>query len=93
VEYHRRRARAGLGMQINGATPVLSSEVWAGGLTLVNIDDRIIHVPDRLERLHERVRAVAAAVLSRFFSARFDYRVDGGDRVANILARQRVVSI
>ena len=29
-------------MQITGATPVLWSEVWAGGLTLVNIDDRII---------------------------------------------------
>jgi dimethylglycine catabolism A len=42
VEYHRRRARAGLGMQITGATPVVWSEVWAGGLTLVNIDDRII---------------------------------------------------
>ena len=42
VEYHRRHARAGLGMQITGATPVLWSEVWAGGLTLVNIDDRII---------------------------------------------------
>ena len=42
MEYHRRRARAGLGMQITGATPVLWSEVWAGGLTLVNIDDRII---------------------------------------------------
>jgi len=33
IEYHRRRARAGLGMQITGATPVLWSEVWAGGLT------------------------------------------------------------
>jgi dimethylglycine catabolism A len=42
VDYHRRRAWAGLGMQITGATPVLWSEVWAGGLTLVNIDDRII---------------------------------------------------
>ncbi|MBV9287187.1 MAG: hypothetical protein JO288_05090, partial [Hyphomicrobiales bacterium] len=42
VEYHRRRARAGLGMQITGATPILWSEVWAGGLTLVNIDDRIV---------------------------------------------------
>ena len=42
VEYHRRRARAGLGMQITGATPVLWSEVWAGGLTLINIDDHII---------------------------------------------------
>ena len=42
VEYHRRRARAGLGMRITGATPVLWSEVWADGLTLVNVDDRII---------------------------------------------------
>lgn len=42
VDYHRQRARAGLGMQITGATPVLWSEVWADGLTLVNIDDRII---------------------------------------------------
>jgi 2,4-dienoyl-CoA reductase-like NADH-dependent reductase (Old Yellow Enzyme family) len=42
IEYHRRRARAGLGMQITGATPVIWSEVWADGLTLVNIDDRII---------------------------------------------------
>jgi NADH:flavin oxidoreductase / NADH oxidase family len=42
IEYHRRRAQAGLGMQITGATPILWSEVWAGGLTLVNIDDGII---------------------------------------------------
>ncbi|GGE01396.1 dimethylglycine catabolism protein DgcA [Aureimonas endophytica] len=42
IDYHRQRAKAGLGMQITGATPVLWSEVWADGLTLVNIDDRII---------------------------------------------------
>ena len=42
VDYHRQRARAGLGMQITGATPVKWSEVWADGLTLVNVDDRII---------------------------------------------------
>ncbi|WP_216856967.1 FAD-dependent oxidoreductase [Acidisoma sp. S159] len=42
IDYHRQRARAGLGMQITGATPVMWSEVWADGLTLVNIDDRII---------------------------------------------------
>jgi 2,4-dienoyl-CoA reductase-like NADH-dependent reductase (Old Yellow Enzyme family) len=42
VDYHRQRARAGLGMQITGATPVQWSEVWAHGLTLVNVDDRII---------------------------------------------------
>ena len=42
VDYHRQRARAGLGMQITGATPVKWSEVWADGLTLVNVDDRIV---------------------------------------------------
>ena len=42
VAYHRQRARAGLGMQITGATPVIWSDVWADGLTLVNIDDRIV---------------------------------------------------
>jgi 2,4-dienoyl-CoA reductase-like NADH-dependent reductase (Old Yellow Enzyme family) len=29
-------------MQITGATPIIWSEVWADGITLVNIDDRII---------------------------------------------------
>src|SRR3712207_2872695 len=42
IDYHRQRARAGLGMQITGATLVMWSEVWADGLTLVNVDDRII---------------------------------------------------
>ncbi len=42
IDYHRQRARAGLGMQITGATPVKWSEVWADGLTLVNVDDRIV---------------------------------------------------
>ena len=32
----------GSACRITGATPVLWSEVWAGGPTLVNIDDRII---------------------------------------------------
>ena len=42
IDYHRERAKAGLGMQITGATPVMWSEVWADGRTLVNIDDRIV---------------------------------------------------
>lgn len=42
IAYHRARARAGLGMQITGATPVIWSEVWANGLTLVNVDDAIV---------------------------------------------------
>jgi 2,4-dienoyl-CoA reductase-like NADH-dependent reductase (Old Yellow Enzyme family) len=42
IAYHRMRAKAGLGMQITGATPVIWSEVWADGLTLVNVDDSIV---------------------------------------------------
>lgn len=42
IDYHRQRAQAGLGMRITGATPVKWSEVWADGLTLVNVDDRIV---------------------------------------------------
>ena len=42
IDYHRQRARAGLGMQITGATPVMWSEVWADGRTLINVDDRIV---------------------------------------------------
>ncbi|MFY9967909.1 MAG: FAD-dependent oxidoreductase [Roseiarcus sp.] len=62
VEYHRRRARAGLGMQITGATPVLWSEVWAGGLTLVNIDDRII---PGYRRLAAAVHAEGGLILAQ----------------------------
>lgn len=42
IDYHRQRARAGLGMQITGATPVMWSEVWADGRTLINVGDRIV---------------------------------------------------
>ena len=35
-------------MQITGATPVMWSDVWADGLTLVNIDDRIVPGYQRL---------------------------------------------
>ncbi|KAB2675792.1 FAD-dependent oxidoreductase [Brucella tritici] len=42
IEYQRQRAEAGLGMQITGATPVLYSEVWANGISLINVDDRIV---------------------------------------------------
>ncbi|MEI4469999.1 oxidoreductase [Frigidibacter sp. MR17.24] len=52
IAYHRARAAAGLGMQITGATPVIASEVWADGRTLVNVDDGII----------PGYRALAAAV-------------------------------
>lgn len=41
IDYQRQRANAGLGMQITGATPVLYSEVWANGTSLINVDDRI----------------------------------------------------
>jgi dimethylglycine catabolism A len=62
IAYHRRRARAGLGMQITGATPVIWSEVWADGLTLVNIDDRIV---PGYRRLAAVVRAEGGLMLAQ----------------------------
>jgi 2,4-dienoyl-CoA reductase-like NADH-dependent reductase (Old Yellow Enzyme family) len=42
IEYHRQRAKSGMGMQLTGANPVIFSEVWASGICLLNVDDRII---------------------------------------------------
>ena len=50
IDYHRQRAKAGLGMQITGATPVLWSEVWADGLTLDLHEGHIGHAEEREER-------------------------------------------
>jgi 2,4-dienoyl-CoA reductase-like NADH-dependent reductase (Old Yellow Enzyme family) len=70
VDYHRRRARAGLGMQITEATLVLWSEVWAGGLTLVNIDDRIIPGFRRLAAaVHAEAGLMPAQLATRTASA------------------------
>src|ERR1700675_3968827 len=42
IAHHRLSAREGLGMENTGANPVIWSDVWADGLALVNIDDRIV---------------------------------------------------
>ena len=41
IAYHRRRARAGMAMQVTGATPVAPSEVWPD-ICLWNIDESIV---------------------------------------------------
>jgi dimethylglycine catabolism A len=62
IAYHRQRARVGLGMQITGATPVIWSDVWADGLTLVNIDDRIV---PGYRRLTEAVHGEGGLMLAQ----------------------------
>ena len=39
IAYHRQRARAGVAMQVTGATPIAPSAEWAD-ICLWNIDDR-----------------------------------------------------
>ncbi len=66
IAYHQQRARAGLGMQITGATPIIWSDVWADGLTLVNIDDRII---PGYRRLAAAVHAEGGLMLAQLVHA------------------------
>ncbi len=66
IAYHQQRARAGLGMQITGATPIIWSDVWADGLTLVNIDDRII---PGYRRLAATVHAEGGLMLAQLVHA------------------------
>ncbi len=66
IAYHQQRARAGLGMQITGATPILWSDVWADGLTLVNIDDRIV---PGYRRLAAAVHAEGGLMLAQLVHA------------------------
>jgi len=49
VAYHRQRARAGVCMQVTGATPVAPSVEWAD-ICLWNIDDSVIPGYQRLAR-------------------------------------------
>lgn len=47
IAYHRHRARAGLAMQVTGATPIAPSEVWPD-ICLWNIDESIVPGYQRL---------------------------------------------
>jgi 2,4-dienoyl-CoA reductase-like NADH-dependent reductase (Old Yellow Enzyme family) len=42
IAYQRARARAGVAMQVTGATPVVHSGVWDPDFCLHNVDDRIV---------------------------------------------------
>jgi 2,4-dienoyl-CoA reductase-like NADH-dependent reductase (Old Yellow Enzyme family) len=50
IEYHRARARGGVGLQMTGATPVHRTSAGIEGAGLVNIDDRIVPGYRRLAR-------------------------------------------
>jgi len=61
VAYHRQRARAGVCMQVTGATPVAPSVEWAD-ICLWNIDDSVIPGYQRLARA---VRAEGGRMLAQ----------------------------
>jgi len=53
VAYHRARARAGLAMQVTGATPIAPSSVW-NEISLWNVDESIVPGYQQLsEAVHE----------------------------------------
>lgn len=61
IEYHRQRARAGVAMQITGATPVAPSAEWSD-ICLWNVDDSII---PGYKALGEAVRAEGGRMLAQ----------------------------
>src|SRR5699024_1271882 len=61
IEYHRERARAGIALQITGATPVAPSAEWSD-ICLWNIDDSII---PGYKALGEAVRAEGGRMLAQ----------------------------
>jgi hypothetical protein len=42
IAYQRARARAGVAMQVTGATPIAPSRVW-NEICLWNVDESIVH--------------------------------------------------
>lgn len=61
VEYHRRRAKAGVAMQITGATPVAPSAEWSD-ICLWNVDDSIV---PGYRQLGRAVRAEGGRMLAQ----------------------------
>lgn len=61
IEYHRQRARAGVAMQITGATPVAPSAEWSD-ICLWNVDDSII---PGYQALGEAVRAEGGRMVAQ----------------------------
>lgn len=88
IAYHRRRAEAGLGMQITGATPVIWSDVWADGLTLVNVDDRIV---PGYRRLAAAVHAEGGLMLAQL--AHVGAMETSGDAILSASAMRSEISL
>jgi 2,4-dienoyl-CoA reductase-like NADH-dependent reductase (Old Yellow Enzyme family) len=62
IAYQRARARAGVAMQVTGATPVVPSGVWHPSFCLHNVDDRIV---PGYQRLAEAVHAEGGRMLAQ----------------------------
>ena len=62
IAYQRARARAGVAMQVTGATPVVHSGVWDPDFCLHNVDDRIV---PGYRRLAEAVHAEGGRMLAQ----------------------------
>lgn len=62
IAYQRARARAGVAMQVTGATPVVHSSVWHPSFCLHNVDDRIV---PGYRRLAEAVHAEGGQMLAQ----------------------------
>src|SRR5918912_960487 len=58
----RARARAGVAMQVTGATPVVHSGVWDPKIVLHTVDDRIV---PGYQRLAEAVHAEGGRMLAQ----------------------------
>jgi 2,4-dienoyl-CoA reductase-like NADH-dependent reductase (Old Yellow Enzyme family) len=61
VAYHRERARAGVAMQVTGATPIKPSSEWSD-ICLWNVDESIV---PGYQRLAEAVRAEGGRMLAQ----------------------------
>ncbi len=61
VAYHRKRARAGLAMQVTGATPILPSAEW-NDICLWNVDESCV---PGYQRLAEAVHAEGGTMLAQ----------------------------
>jgi 2,4-dienoyl-CoA reductase-like NADH-dependent reductase (Old Yellow Enzyme family) len=62
IAYQRARARAGVAMQVTGATPVAPSGVWHPSFCLHNVDDGIV---PGYQRLAEAVHAEGGRMLAQ----------------------------
>ncbi|TWP33257.1 NAD-binding protein [Leekyejoonella antrihumi] len=66
VAYHRRLAKAGVGMQITGATPILPSGLWRPDRSLLNVDETIV---PGYQRLSDAVHANGGLMLAQLAHA------------------------